>query len=160
MSILAKKANNFVVNCYPCSIYENSLYKIFSNILSNFLKYKEQINNILEEYAKACNADEVVLYDKKTLLAITSFSNKKLKDEERFERISYSMKKFVSNYKNVSNKLNEFTIKNKVNTIYFDEFANSTYIMAVLSDKNASLELLKLNIEISKKEFENIFKKN
>ena len=112
----------------------------------------------MEEYAKACNADEVVLYDKNTLLAISSFSNKKLKDEERFERISYSMKKFMSNYKNVSNKLNEFTIKNKVNIIYFDEFVNSTYIMVVLSDKNASLELLKLNIEISKKEFENIFK--
>lgn len=114
----------------------------------------------MEEYAKACNADEVVLYDKKTLLAISSFSNKKLKDEERFERISYSMKKFMSNYKNVSNKLNELIINNKVNTIYLDEYANSTYIMVVSSDKNISLELMKLNIKISKKEFEKILNNN
>lgn len=67
-----------------------------------------------------------------------------------------SLKKFKSNYKSISNHFYDFTIKNKVNTIYFNEFNNCTYIMIVLSDKNASLELVKLNIEIMKKEFENI----
>jgi Ras-related GTP-binding protein A/B len=121
------------------------------------LQNSDKIQKFLEEYATACNASEVILYDKKTLLAIGNFSNKQYKDEKRIETISYSIKKFVSNYKNISNKFNELIINNKANTIYLDEFANSTYIMVVVSDKNISLELLKLNIKISKKEFEKIF---
>ena len=42
-------------------------------------------------------------------------------------------------------------LKNKVNTIYFNEFNNCAYIMIVLSGKNTSLELVKLNIGIMKK---------
>lgn len=69
------------------------------------------------------------------------------------------MKKFESNYKLISNKFNELTIKNKVNTIYLDEFTDYSYIMVVLSKKNISLQLLKLNMEIIKKEFLAILEK-
>jgi Ras-related GTP-binding protein A/B len=151
------KVEDFEIKYYPCSIFENSICKAFSHILSNVLQNSDKIQKFLEEYATACNASEVILYDKKTLLAIGNFSNKQYKDEKRIETISYSIKKFVSNYKNISNKFNELIINNKANTIYLDEFANSTYIMVVVSDKNISLELLKLNIKISKKEFEKIF---
>lgn len=151
------KVEDFEINYYPCSIFENSICKVFSHILSNVLQNSDKIQKFLEEYATACNANEVILYDKKTLLAIGNFSNKQYKDDKRIETISYSIKKFVSNYKNISNKFNELIINNKTNTIYLDEFANSTYIMVVVSDKNISLELLKLNIKISKKEFEKIF---
>ena len=59
------------------------------------------------------------------------------------------MKKFKSN----SNKFNELIIKNKTNTILFNEISDYTYIMAVVSNKNISLELLKLNKEIIRKKF-------
>ncbi len=151
---------DFEINYYPCSIFENLICKVFSHILSDVLQNADKIKKFLEDFATACNANEVILYDKKTLLAISSFSNKKYNDEKRIETISYSIKKFMSNYKNVSNKLNELIINNKVNTIYLDEYANSTYIMVVSSDKNISLELMKLNIKISKKEFEKILNNN
>ena len=150
------KAGNFEINIYQTSIWETSIYKVFSNILFSIAKNNEKIREMLEEYARACNADEVILFDKTTLLVISSFSNKEFKDEERFGKMCNSLKKFKSNYKSISNHFYDFTIKNKVNTIYFNEFNNCTYIMIVLSDKNASLELVKLNIEIMKKEFENI----
>ena len=150
------KAGNFKLNFYQTSIWEPSLYKAFSNILSSLVKINEKLNKILEDYANACGADEVILFDKNTLLAFASFNNKKLKDEERIEKMCFSMKKFKSNYKNNSNKFNDFIIKNKSNIIYFDEFTNDSYIMSVVSDKNATLELLKLNIEIIRKEFENL----
>ena len=150
------KAGNFEINIYQTSIWEITLYKAFSNILSSIVKNNEKIRQILEDYAKACNADEVILFDRKTLLAISSFSSKEFKDEERFEKICNSLKKFQSNYKSISNHFSDLIIKNKVNSIYFNQFNNCTYIMIVLSNKNCSLELVKLNIEIIKKEFGNI----
>ena len=150
------KAGNFEINIYQTSIWEISLYKAFSNILSSIVKNNEKIRQILEDYAKACDADEITLFDKTTLLVISSFNNKEFKDEERFEKMCNSIKKFQSNYKSTSNNFNDLIIQNKVNTIYFNQFNNCTYIMIVLSNKNFSLELVKLNIEIIKKEFGNI----
>lgn len=156
---LESKKGDFKINYYQTSIWEISLYKAFSDILSSIIKDVQDVKKILEEYSKACEADEVAIFDKNSLLVISSFNNKNYKDEERFEKICYSMKKFESNYKLISNKINEFTIKNKVNTIYFDEFTDSSYIMVALSNKNISLELIKLNMEIIKKEFLAIMEK-
>ena len=153
------KAGNFKITFYHTSIWEISLYKTFSDILSSIIKDSQNIKKILEEYSNACEADEVAIFDKNSLLVISSFNNKNFKDEERFEKICYSMKKFQSNYKLISNKFNELTIKNKVNTIYFDEFSENSYIMVALSNKNISLELLKLNKELIKKEFLAILEK-
>lgn len=151
--ILGVKAGEFQINFYQTSIWEISLFKAFSKILSCFINNEGKIKKILEEYSNACEADEVILFDKFTLLSIASFNNKNIKDEERFEKICYSIKKFESNNKLIFNKINELVIKNKTNTIYFNEFTNSAYIMVALSNKNASIELIKLNIEIIKKEF-------
>lgn len=151
------KGGKFIINIYETSIWENSLYKIFSNILSSIIiKCNDKIKKILEEYTNACEADEIVLFDRKTLLNICSFNKKEIKDGERFEKICYSLKKFESNYKFVSNKINDFIIKSKINTIYFNVLNNNIYIMVVLSKKDISLELVKLNMEMVKKQLVDI----
>ena len=66
------------------------------------------------------------------------------------------MNKFKKTIHNDSKKFTNFLIKNAADTIYLDEFENSTCIMVVLSNKSVNLELLKLNIEISKKTFKEI----
>lgn len=146
---LEAKAGNFKINFYETSIWEISLYKAFSNILSNIIKNKIDVKKLLEEYYTACDANEVILFDKSTLIPISDYNNKEIKDEERFEKMCYLMKKFKSNTK----KFNELIIKNKSNTILFDEFIDNAYIMVISSNKNISLELLRLNLEIIKKKF-------
>ena len=47
-------------------------------------------------------------------------------------------------------------IKTKSFTSYLEEFTKSTYIMIILSDTSVNQELIKLNIELSKTNFENI----
>ena len=149
---LEAKAGNFKINFYETSIWEISLYKAFSNILSNIIKNKIDVKKLLEEYYIACDANEVILFDKSTLIPISDYNNKEIKDEERFEKMCYLMKKFKSNIK----KFNELIIKNKSNTILFDEFIDNAYIMVISSNKNISLELLRLNLEIIKKKFQDV----
>jgi len=47
-------------------------------------------------------------------------------------------------------------IKTKDFTTYLDEFTKSTYVMIIINDKSVNLELLTLNIELSRKIFEGI----
>ena len=149
---LEAKASNFKINFFQTSIWDISLYKIFSNILSNLIKNKNKVKTLLEEYNKACEADEAILFDKNTLLPISFLNNKEIKDGERFEKICYLLKKL----KSTSNKLNELIIKNKSNNLLLGQFIDYGYIMVVSSNKNVSLELLKLNLEIKKKKFYDI----
>jgi hypothetical protein len=47
-------------------------------------------------------------------------------------------------------------IKTKNFTTYLEVFTKSTYIMIIINDKSVNLELLSLNIDISRKTFERI----
>ena len=47
-------------------------------------------------------------------------------------------------------------IKTKNFVIYLEEFTKSTYIMIFINDKSVNNELLKLNIDLSRQNFEEI----
>jgi hypothetical protein len=47
-------------------------------------------------------------------------------------------------------------IKTKTFTSYLEEFTKSTYIMIILNDTSVNKELIRLNIDLSKKHFESI----
>jgi Ras-related GTP-binding protein A/B len=153
------KSEKFQIKCFPTSIWENTLYKAWSNILRSIIPNIEKITELLGNYSIASQVDDIALFEKNTFLCISSFNNKNIKDNERYEKICGLMKKLKNTCRMVSKKYNNFLIKNIGNIIYFDDFGNSTYIMVVLSKKNVSLELLKINIEISKKLFNNILNK-
>ena len=153
------KSEKFQIKCFATSIWENTLYKAWSNILRSIIPNIEKITELLGNYSIASQVDDIALFEKNTFLCISSFNNKNIKDNERYEKICGLMKKLKNTCRMVSKKYNNFLIKNIGNIIYFDDFGNSTYIMVVLSKKNVSLELLKINIEISKKLFNNILNK-
>ena len=69
------------------------------------------------------------------------------------------MKKFKNTCQNESKKYKNFLLKIKSNIVYLDEFENSTCIMVIFPKKSASLELVKINIEISKKLFKELMNK-
>lgn len=47
-------------------------------------------------------------------------------------------------------------IKSNTFTTYLEEFTKSTYIMLILKNESVNLELLKLNIELARKPYEEI----
>ena len=152
-SIFEKKAQNVSIIFYQTSIWELSLYKIFSDIFSENIKNSENIKKFLENYLLNIDAEEVFLYNKKTSLFISSFTNKEIKDEKRFEKICISLKKLSNRLKNSEKRFKEMTINNRMNTIYLTEFNEFCYIIVILP-KNKNLELAKLNIDIGRKVFE------
>ena len=154
-SLYEKKIqNNLEVEFYPTSIWELNIYNYFSQIFSKYLKNSEKIQNFLKNCASNIDASEVFLFNKKTSLFISCYSNKEKKDEKIIEKMCISLKKIVKRIKQSENDFKEMTINNKNNIIYASEFNEYCYIVVILL-KDIKLELVKLNIKIGSKLFEN-----
>ena len=152
-SIFEKKVQNAGLKFYQTSIWELNIYKIFCDIFSENINNSDKIKKFLENYLLNIDAEEVFLYNKKTSLFISSFTNKAIKDEKRFEKICFSLKKLSNRLKNSERRFKEMTINNKTNIIYLTEFNEFCYIIVILP-RNKNLELAKLNIDIGRKVFE------
>ena len=154
-SLYEKKIqNNLEVEFYPTSIWELNIYNYFSQIFSKYLKNSEKIQNFLKNCALNIDASEVFLFNKKTSLFISCYSNKEKNDENKIEKTCVSLKKIARRLKQTENAFKEMIINNIKNTLYVSEFNDYCYIVVILP-KDIRLELAKLNIKIGSKLFEN-----
>ena len=153
-SLYEKKVEKLDVIFYPTSIWETNIYNYFSQIFSKYLKNSEKIKKFLENYALNINASEVLLFNKKTSLFISCYSNKEKNDENKIEKTCVSLKKIARRLKQTENAFKEMIINNIKNTLYVSEFNDYCYIVVILP-KDIRLELAKLNIKIGSKLFEN-----
>ena len=151
---LESKSKNFEIKCFATSIWESSLYKAWTEIVASLTHNLSSIQESLKNYAIACNAEEVILFEKNTFLLTCSYSNKKIQDEQRFEKISHIIKKFKLSCMTMSSNFKSMIIQTRNFTTYLDKFTKSTYIMVIISDKSPNLELLKLNTKLCRKKFE------
>mmetsp|Transcript_15182 Transcript_15182/g.15736 ORF Transcript_15182/g.15736 Transcript_15182/m.15736 type:complete len:311 (+) Transcript_15182:24-956(+) len=153
---IKERSSNFQAKCFPTSIWEVSLYKAWTDIVSTLIMDMKSLKQALANFAEACNADEVILFEKSTFLLTCNHSKIEISDDQRFEKISHIIKKFKLSCINTKSQFQSLVIKTKGFTTYLEEFTRSTYVMIILKDKNVDLNLLKLNIEISKGKMEEI----
>jgi Ras-related GTP-binding protein A/B len=149
--------NNLKTVIFQTSIWDISLYKAWANIISDLIPKVDKIKDILKKFNSACWADEVTLLDKNTLLKILAVNDKDIDDNERFEKITEIIKKLKNTCKSESESFKEIYIKTINNTIYVDEFGNSTYILVAFKNEKSSLELVKINIKVCKNSLKELF---
>ena len=77
-----------------------------------------------------------------------------MKDEQRFEKISHIIKKFKLSCMSTNSNFQAMILNTKNFSAYLDELTSSTYIMAILNNRNVNFELLKLNTALAKQKFE------
>jgi len=153
---VSDRAGKFTVTCFPTSIWEVTLYKAWTEIVSTIIMDMDTLKAALANFAEACGAEEVILFEKSTFLLTCHHSNKPINDDQRFEKISHIIKKFKLSCINTKSQFQSMVIKTKNFTTYLEEFTKSTYVMIIINDKSVNLGLLSLNIDISKKKFEAI----
>lgn len=153
-SQLKEKAGDFKIECFPTSIWEASLYKAWTQIVFTLTSNAEDVKASLKNYAEACDADEVILFEKNTFLLCCYYCSKERKDDQRFEKISHIIKKFKLSCMSCNSVFQSLVIQTKNFTCYLDELTSFTYVMVILSNKNINLELVKLNTALSRKTFE------
>ena len=133
---LEEKSGMFKIKCYPTSIWEASLYKAWTQIVSELSPNKENIEKSLKNFAEACEANEVVLFEKNTFLLCFAYCTKNeddnTNDDQRFEKISHIIKKFKLSCMSSNSSFKSMVIETKNYSAYMDEFTSATYILVIL----------------------------
>ena len=153
-SQLESKAGNFKIQCFPTSIWEVTLYKAWTSIVGELTMNIKSIKESLKKFSQICCVEEIILFEKNTFLLTCSYTDKEISDDQRFEKISHIIKKFKLSCMTTNSRFESMVIQTRNYTTYLDEFTNSTYIMVIINSKNVNLELIKLNVALCRKTFE------
>ena len=82
---------------YPTTIWDQSLYRAWGNIMHSLIPNLDVIEDYLKHLAEAIEAEEVILFERTTFLAVMSVTTKLGKQNpyvDRFERLSNIIKAF------------------------------------------------------------------
>jgi Ras-related GTP-binding protein A/B len=146
--------------CFKTSIWDETLYKAWSTIVSILLPNIQQLQQSLRQICTALNANEVVLFEKSTFLVISHYDAANHEDIHRFEKISNIIKQFKLSCIKTNYAFVSMVVKNEKFTAIIDEFTSSTYIMVIVSDPNIEQEAVTMNIKASREYFESIVQSN
>ncbi len=79
-----ERAGKFGVTYFPTSIWEVTLYKAWTEIVSTIIMDMDTLKAALANFAEACGAEEVILFEKSTFLLTCHHSNKPINDDQRY----------------------------------------------------------------------------
>lgn len=144
------------LECFKTSIWDETLYKAWSTIVSIMIPNIVQLRQSLEQVCKSLNANEIVLFEKSTFLVISHFDAKNHEDVHRFEKISNIIKQFKLSCIKTNYKFVSMVVRNEKFNAMIDEFTSSTYIMVIYSDTNVEQEAVSVNLKASRPYFESI----
>lgn len=84
---IMERSEGFDVKCYPTSMWDNTLYKAWTDIVSSLIMDKDELKKALDLLLEACDAQEIILFEKNTFLT-TCYTSKGSKiDESRYQYI-------------------------------------------------------------------------
>ncbi|ODV81133.1 uncharacterized protein CANTADRAFT_20671 [Suhomyces tanzawaensis NRRL Y-17324] len=164
----------FKVVGFPTSIWDESLYKAWSQIVCSLIPNMNLFNSNLIKFNQILDAEEIILFEKTTFLVISSTTsienelNKDLQpelDPKRFEKISSIIKTYKQSISKLRTNFSNLIIRGSNGShFYIDILTDNMFIMLILKDKDNHIsstvqheELLILeNIKAARKWFEKI----
>ena len=84
----------FAPTVFCTSIWDETLYKAWSAVVTALVHNVEVLERHLSELARKCDADEAVLFERASFLVIAAAARRPHHDEHRFEKISAMVKQF------------------------------------------------------------------
>jgi len=122
------------IRCFGTSIWDETLFKAWSQIVHCLIPEVDQLEQQLVHIADVCEADEVVLFERNTFLLISHASRRNMQDSHRFEKISNIVKQFKLSCAKVKTTFRSFHVKNSLFSATIEPFLQHSFIMVVVSD--------------------------
>jgi len=146
--------NGGSVRCFRTSIWDETLYRAWSSIVYSLIPNIQMLEEQLTSFANICEADEVVLFEKKTFLVIVHATVREHCDAHRFEKISNFIKQFKLSCMKSSAKFSSLEVRNSQFTAFIESFTSNTYVMVVMSDPEIEASATRININAGRAHFE------
>jgi len=147
------------VKIFGTSIWNETLYRAWSTIVSTFIPNISALKRHLDSFATACKADEVVLFENTTFLVISRTTNQNVEQEmqwedDRFEKICQCIKMFrLSCSYLLRTNFDKMEIKHRAYSAVLSTLTPNTYIMVISTDPGIQPAGIALNIKLSSKHF-------
>ncbi|CUM65745.1 uncharacterized protein PRCAT00003393001 [Priceomyces carsonii] len=142
MDKLQKISNPYQFNLvgFPTSIWDESLYKAWSQIVCSLIPNMNIFNSTLVKFNKILAAEEIILFEKSTFLVISSTSSIEQPGQEldpkRFEKISNIIKTYKQSISKLRSNFANLMIRgSNGNHFYIDILTDNMYIMIILKDR-------------------------
>jgi Ras-related GTP-binding protein A/B len=123
-----------VKEVFGTSIWDESLYKAWSQIVQLLIPNLAEFKESLRQLSQICDCDEIVIFEKSTFLVIAYHENKPQKDILKYERLSNIIKQFKLSCRKLGTEIKSLSVRNSRFTAMIKEFTQNTYIMMVVSD--------------------------
>lgn len=143
---LVGAAKDIDITCFGTSIWDETLFKAWSQIVSKLIPDIHQLDQHLGHICSVCEADEVVLFEKNTFLLISHSTRKVMQDTHRFEKISNIVKQFKLSCGKVKTGFRSFQVKNSVFAAVIEPFIAHSFIMVVVSDPSVPAAATQANL--------------
>lgn len=144
--------------CFRTSIWDETLYRAWSNIVYMLIPNVEALESSLKQFANIVDADEVLLFERATFLVISHCERKDHKDVHRFEKVSNIIKQFKLSCSKLAAQFQSMEVRNSAFASYIDMFTSNTYVMVCMSDPQIPSEVTLINIRNARKHFEKLEK--
>lgn len=161
------------VTVFGTSIFDESLYKAWSNIVHTLIPNASVLSRHLSAFAAACSATEVILFERTTFLVIaTSLSasanvkgqtltsgediDRHQLDPTRYERTSELIKAFKHSCSRVREEFHSLEMELYDFTAVLDEMTKNTYVLVIVHDPTIETAAIKLNIRMARRKFDEL----
>eukprot|EP00469_Lotharella_globosa_P004470 CAMPEP_0167796532 /NCGR_PEP_ID=MMETSP0111_2-20121227/15098_1 /TAXON_ID=91324 /ORGANISM="Lotharella globosa, Strain CCCM811" /LENGTH=284 /DNA_ID=CAMNT_0007690431 /DNA_START=12 /DNA_END=866 /DNA_ORIENTATION=- len=155
---LTEIAGNRQLTVFRTSIWDETLYKAWSEIVFQLVPNVNKLQEKLEKLCNLCGADEVVLFEKETFLVISDAISRKHQDVHRFEKISNIIKHYKLTCGKTQARFKSMEVKNSKFTAFVDLFTTNTYIMVIMSNPRIQSAAIQQNVKFAQPHFEQIIK--
>ncbi|KZZ97434.1 GTP-binding protein GTR1 [Moelleriella libera RCEF 2490] len=148
---------------FATSIWDQSLYKAWASIIHDLVPNLEVIERNLANLGMAIEAEEILLFERTSFLAVSSWTSsegQRNPTEDRLERMSNIMKHFkqsISRFTGTPRNAEQFIrMEHKAGlrfSLFILKFTTNTYLMVVLPPGEARFNAAMLNCQIAIEHF-------
>ncbi|KAJ3336659.1 hypothetical protein HDU93_002391 [Gonapodya sp. JEL0774] len=180
---LARESYPHPITTFPTSIWNETLYKAWSAIVYTLVPNVSVLKRELNLFAEACEAEEVVLFEKATFLVIAHTKDEAAEisveekssslnhgemgfaedgrvapqlDVHRFEKISNIIKQFKLSCSKSQAQFSSMEIRDSFFAAFIDSLTTNTYVMVIMADPTIQSAATMINIKVARKHFEKL----
>ena len=149
--------NEYLVDIFGTSIWNESLYYAWSIIIKNIIPDIKFFNTILSSMAQLIECEEMIVVEKSSFLIIGSYTRDAVGSQsiQKYERISTLVKKFKIGCSKKGKEIESIVVRNEDFTIVLEVFTKNTFILLIFYDKDLKSSLVSLNIKLVQNWFVN-----
>ena len=153
---LKRRSLPLQMTAFRTSIWDETLYKAWSAIVYSLIPNVSTIEANLTRLCTLCDADEVALFERTTLLLISHACMKPQSDMHRFEKVSNVIKQFKLSCSKSQAQFQNIEIQSGNLSVFLQGLTSNTIIMVIQSDASIQPALTLMNISASKSHFSKI----